>query len=87
MVPKFWVAQGCEALALGIFLLVTLALGTHVAAEFRALPAPKGRVVLSMAMFQRSQTLGVGGPVPGPRGAIASQPASVFCTSGAWSWG
>ena len=38
-VPKRWVAQGCEALAPGIFLFVTLT--HHVAAEFRVLPAPK----------------------------------------------
>ena len=84
-VPKRWVAQGCEALAPGIFLFVTLT--HHVAAEFRVLPAPKGRVVLWMAMFQRLQAL-VGEPAPGPRGAIASQPAYfVPLGPGAGGWG
>lgn len=47
-----------------------------MAAEFRALPAPKAGVVLWMAaMFQRSQALVGGGPAPGPKSAITSQPA------------
>lgn len=64
MVPKLWVAQDCGVLAPGVFLIVTL---THpVAAEFRVLPAPKGRVVLRMAMFKVAGSGPGGPPAPGP---------------------